>query len=310
MSSASFKSFSTVLGKQGLRSATGNQGCVYSQQLTFQNKVQSTNDVRHYSSSSVLRKKKDYYEALGVPKNASKEDIKKSFRNMAKKYHPDLNKNDKTAETKFKEISEAYEVLEDDKKRQQYDSFGHDGVDLSGNGAPGGMHGNPFNGFGGFGGFGGFRTAQGGSINTEDLFDFFNQAMGGQGAGGVGQDVKTVIRLTFLEAVTGCSKEVKYEYFIREPIAGKPGQFQKIRKSKTAKIDIPAGVDTGVNMRVAGKGAEGQPNYPPGDLMVQLEVAEDPYFRRDELDVHVDAPISISQVRRLMKCCCIAAAVI
>eukprot|EP01099_Mayorella_cantabrigiensis_P006429 TRINITY_DN536_c0_g1_i1.p2 TRINITY_DN536_c0_g1~~TRINITY_DN536_c0_g1_i1.p2 ORF type:complete len:303 (+),score=-11.05 TRINITY_DN536_c0_g1_i1:120-911(+) len=115
-------------------------------------------------------------------------------------------------------------------------------------------------------------------------------------AGGVGQDVRSVLRLSFLEAVNGCSKEIKYEYFVREPMpGGRKGQFQKVRKSKTTKIDVPPGVDNGVTIRVPGKGAEGQANYPPGDLHIQLDVAEDPYFKRSGLDVSVDIPMTLSQ---------------
>lgn len=253
---------------------------------------------REYRATRLSLNRKDYYEVLGVSKNASKDDIKKNFRNLAKKYHPDLNKDDKNAEKKFKEVSEAYEVLEDDKKRQQYDSFGHDGVDLNGNGGGG----DPFAGFGGFGGFGGFpggfrvnvNGMDGGGLNQEDLFEFFNQAMSGN-MGGVGQDVRTSLRLSFLEAVNGCSKDIRYEYFVREPIAGRKGQFQKVRKNKTTKIDIPPGVDNGVTIRVSGKGAEGQPNYPAGDLHIQLDVVEDPYFKRNGLDIHVDIPVTLSQ---------------
>lgn len=132
--------------------------------------------IRYYrSSTSQQDRKKDYYEVLGVSRNASKEEIKKKFRELAKKYHPDLNKDNKAAEKKFQEVSEAYEVLEDDKKREKYDSFGHAGVDPNFQGDEG----NPFAGFGGPGGFGGFRVnMSGGSVNMEDLFDIFGQMQG------------------------------------------------------------------------------------------------------------------------------------
>jgi len=113
---------------------------------------------------------------MGVSKTASKDEIKKKFRELAKKYHPDLNKDNKDAEKKFQEVSEAYEILEDDKKRQQYDSFGHAGVDP--NFAGNQQGGNPFAGFGG--GFGGFRVnMNNGGVNVEDLFEMFDQMQGG-----------------------------------------------------------------------------------------------------------------------------------
>lgn len=244
-------------------------------------------------------RKKDYYEVLGLPKSASKDEIKKKFRELAKKYHPDLNKDDKSAEKKFQEVSEAYEVLEDDNKRKQYDAFGHAGVDPNFNPGHGG---DPFGGFrgGGFGGFGGFGNGgfrvhtTSGDMNAQDIFDFFEQAMGA--SRGAGQDVQTNVRLSFLEAVNGCTKNINYEYFIREPMPGNKRQFQKVRKSKSVSIDIPPGVETGVAMRVQSKGAEGVNGLPPGDLLVNIIVDEDPYFKREGNDVFVDVPMTISQV--------------
>lgn len=241
--------------------------------------------------------KKDYYEVLGVPRSATKDEIKKKFRELAKKYHPDLNKDDKTAEKKFQEVSEAYEVLEDDNKRKQYDAFGHAGVD----GQAGAGGGDPFAGFrGGFGGFGGFGGGgfrvhtTSGDIDAEDIFEMFSQAMGG-GMRGAGQDVQTQIRLSFLEAVNGCSKNISYEYFIKEPVAGNKRSYQKVRKSRTLAVDIPPGVESGISMRIAGKGGEGMPGYPSGDLFVNLVVDDDPYFVREGNDVHVNVPVSLSQ---------------
>jgi molecular chaperone DnaJ len=253
-----------------------------------------------------MSKKRDYYEVLGVPRNASKDEIKKKFRELAKKYHPDLNKNDKSAEKKFQEVNEAYEILEDDAKRKNYDSFGHAGVDPNFAGADGGnpfggFGGNPFGGFG-FGGFGGggggFRvhTTTNGDLDAEEIFEFFNQAMGG-GVRGSGQNVQTQVTISFLEAVNGCSKKISYEYFVKEPVSnGRTKSFQKIRKSRTLSVDIPPGVESGVTLQVSGKGGEGLPGYPPGDLYVSLMVQDDPYFHREGYDVHVNIPISIAQV--------------
>ena len=136
-----------------------------------------------FHSSSYAQKKRDFYDVLGVKSNASKSDIKKSYFNMAKKYHPDVNK-EKGAEEKFREVSEAYEVLEDDKKRQMYDNYGHAGVDEN----MGNQQGHPFG--GGFGGFGngGVNVQWGNGDNmgggdAQTIFDFFEQAFGGQGGG-------------------------------------------------------------------------------------------------------------------------------
>lgn len=148
------------------------------------NSVPSSSGVRFYTASKYTMKK-DYYKTLGVPKSATKDQIKKSFRTLAMKYHPDLNKDDKAAENKFKDISEAYEVLEDDKKRQQYDAFGHDGVDLSGNG--GGMDpNNPFAGFAGFD-FSGmqgneqFVNVNMNGANERIIFEIFNMHFANDG---------------------------------------------------------------------------------------------------------------------------------
>ena len=147
-----------------------------------------------------MAEKRDYYEVLGVDKNASDDDIKKAFKKMAKKYHPDLNPGDADAEAKFKEINEAYGVLSDADKKSRYDQFGHAGVDPSYGGGAGG-----YGDFGGFGGFGGFE-------------DFFETAFGGFGGGSSrranapakGEDIHKRINITFEEAAFGCTKEVKY----------------------------------------------------------------------------------------------------
>lgn len=145
-----------------------------------------------------MAEKRDYYEVLGVTSDASEEDIKKAYRNLAKKYHPDLNPGDKEAEAKFKEVNEAYEVLSDSNKRARYDQFGHAGVDPNfGGGAAGG---NPFS----------------GGMDFEDIFDTF---FGGFGGGGRrssansprrGTDVQASVAISFEEAAKGCRKEVSY----------------------------------------------------------------------------------------------------
>ncbi|MDO4731366.1 MAG: molecular chaperone DnaJ [Clostridia bacterium] len=157
--------------------------------------------------------KRDYYEVLGVSKSSSDSDIKKAFRKMAKKYHPDLHPNDKEAEAKFKEVNEAYEVLSDPDKKARYDQFGHAGVDpnFGAGGAYGG--GNPFGGFGGFSG-------------DIDLGDIFNSFFGGGFGGGRtanpnaprrGQDTEIVVTITFIESAKGCKKQVNYKNVVTCP---------------------------------------------------------------------------------------------
>ena len=194
--------------------------------------------------------KRDYYEVLGVPKNASDDEIKKAYRKLAIKYHPDKNPGNKEAEEKFKEISEAHEVLSDKQKRARYDQFGHAGV---GNGAGGAYGGNPFAGgnfnFNGqtfnfdFGGAGGFDDILG------SLFGFGNARRPRRGA-----DYQTSVTLTFEEAIFGTTKTINVD-------------------GKDLKVKIPAGIDDGMSIRLAGKGGpapEGATER--GDLYVRIRV--------------------------------------
>ncbi|MDO5014451.1 MAG: molecular chaperone DnaJ [Clostridia bacterium] len=144
--------------------------------------------------------KRDYYEVLGVSKNATEDDIKKAYRYLAKKYHPDLNPDDTQAETKFKEANEAYEVLSDPDKKSRYDAYGHAGVDPNFGGMGGEDPFSAFTGFGGAGGFGGFS----------DIFSMFSGAAGADpNAPRRGSDIATTITLTFEEAAKGCTKEIE-----------------------------------------------------------------------------------------------------
>ncbi|EEC48676.1 predicted protein, partial [Phaeodactylum tricornutum CCAP 1055/1] len=225
--------------------------------------------MRAFSSKA----KRDFYEMLGVTRLADKASIKKAYFKLAKKYHPDTNKGDEKASEKFKEVTEAYEVLSDDKQRERYDQFGHAGVDPNFQGE------NPF-------GNGGFDFK---------LFDMF---FGGGGGGGRrrsrgprrGADLQMHVKLTFQEAVFGASKDLHLRY---ETVNRKTGKVQV--KERDVTVDTPPGIDNGMSLRLAEKGAEGDPGAPPGNLLVQVLVEPDKYFERDGYDVHVQIPISLTQ---------------
>jgi molecular chaperone DnaJ len=274
--------------------------------------------------------KKDYYDILGVDKNASKDDIKKAFRQRAKKYHPDLNKDDPQAEEKFKEINEAYQVLSDDEARAKYDRFGHAAFE----GATGGA--GPFGDF-----FGDFS----------DLFDIFGSFTGGstRRSPTKGPDISTTIDLTFEEAAFGTSKKIKYKRvtdcpkcngngaepgtpIVQCPDCGGTGQIRqevssifgrsvtvrpcpncrgdgRIAKTPCSncrgegrtyvdeeiELDIPAGIDTGNKVIARGKGTKGEYGGPHGDLIVNIRVRPHEYFKRDGADLLLEVPITFAQ---------------
>ncbi len=204
-----------------------------------------------------MAEKRDYYEILGVGKNASDDEIKKAYRKLAVKYHPDKNPGDKEAEAKFKEISEAHEVLSDKQKRARYDQFGHAGVGGAGSG---GFSGNPFAQGGAFN-FGGqtFRFDFGGAGSGGGIFDDILGNMFGFGGGASrrarrGADYQTSVTLTFEEAVFGTTKNVAVE-------------------EKEFKVKIPAGIDDGQAVRLSGKGGPApSEGGEPGDLYVRVRV--------------------------------------
>lgn len=191
--------------------------------------------------------KRDYYEVLGVNKGASDDEIKKAFRKLAVKYHPDKNPGDKTAEEKFKEINEAYSVLSDKTKRSRYDQFGHAGV-----GGDGG--GNPFG--GGFGGFGGNGQSFNFDFGGGGFEDIINAMFGGGGfrAARRGRDFRTSITIDFEDAIFGSTKTISIE-------------------GEQIKLKIPAGIYDGQSIRLAGKGGEApSADGQRGDLYVEVRV--------------------------------------
>jgi molecular chaperone DnaJ len=281
----------------------------------------------------MANKKRDYYEVLGVNRDASDEEIKKAYRKLAMKFHPDRNPDSKDAEEKFKEAKEAYEILSTAEKRRAYDSYGHAGV----NPQMGGMGAGP----GGQEGFGGFAEAFG------DIFsDIFG---GGQGRGRSsvfrGADLRYNLEVSLEQAARGTETKIRIPTMETcETCKGsgaKPGTSPKtceschgsgtvrlsqgffsiqqtcptchgsgkmitdpcatcrgagrVKKHKTLAVKIPAGVDEGDRIRLSGEGESGVNGGPPGDLYVVIHLKEHGVFQRDGDDLHCEMPISFSQ---------------
>jgi DnaJ-class molecular chaperone len=228
--------------------------------------------------------KRDPYSVLGVSRAASEAELKRAYRKLARQYHPDMNGNSKVAEVRFKEISEAYEILSDQEKRQRYDMYGHEGVnaDFGGFGSSTGR--NPFEGvrFGNrgysfnFGNFSG-NTGQG---FFEDVFSEFQRAGGGRGArrpsAQPGKDIEYNLTVDFLQAYQGMAAELSI-------------------LDRRIDVRIPAGVDNGSKVRVAGQGAPGLRGGRPGDLYLNIRVTPHEYFRREAHDIHLTVPITFGE---------------
>ena len=219
--------------------------------------------------------KRDYYEVLGVSKNASDDEIKKAYRKLAIKYHPDKNPGDKEAEAKFKEVSEAHEVLSDKQKRARYDQFGFAGV---GNGPMGGTgSANPFGGQNGSFNFNGqeFHFDFGGGDPLGDILGSMFGFGGARRRGPVrGADLQTSVVIDFSEAIFGTTKEVPY-------------------RSETLKVKIPAGIDDGQMIRITGRGEPAPTkDAQPGDLYVQIRVRPHRHLTREGVIIlseeHID----------------------
>lgn len=273
--------------------------------------------------------KRDYYEVLGVQKNASEAEIKKAFKRLAMKHHPDRNQdNQDEAEIKFKEAKEAYDVLNDSQKRAAYDQFGHAGVDGSA-------------GMGGGAGAGSFSDVFG------DVFgDIFGGGGGGHGGQRVyrGSDLRYNLELDLEEAVRGTSVNIRVPTYVScepcggtgakkgtEPVTcttcGGHGQVRmqqgffslqqtcprchgngkmisdpctscggegRVQKNKTLSVKVPAGVDNGDRIRLSGEGEAGENGGPAGDLYVQISVREHEIFKRDGSDLYCEVPIAVT----------------
>jgi molecular chaperone DnaJ len=226
---------------------------------------------------------KDYYDILGVKKNASEDEIKKAYRKLAKKYHPDVNKGNKDAENRFKELSEAYAVLSDKEKRDQYDRLGKEA--FSGAGGPGGP-------FGGFdfsqfmnGARGGQRAGSGRSTRrtTTDFTDIFGDLFGGGGFEAEpqrGADVEAETTIDFRDAIMGTQVDLRFS------------------DGRTVKVKIPEGVGDNQRLRIRGKGTPSQGGGPAGDLQLIIHVRPHPLFERRGDDIHIELPITIGEALR------------
>ena len=271
--------------------------------------------------------KRDYYEVLGVAKNASDDELKKAYRKLAMKYHPDRNPDSKEAEEKFKEAKEAYEVLGDEQKRAAYDRYGHAGVDPNAAGMGGGMG-------------GGFADAFG------DIFgEIFGGGGGGRRGGGPqvyrGADLKYALEITLEQAAAGFDTEIRVPSWENcdtcKGSGAKPGTSPRpaapaaararsacsrvssacsrparpatatarkspipcqacdgvgrIRRNKTLQVKIPAGIDDGMRIRSSGNGEPGINGGPPGDLYVEIHIKKHQIFQRDGDDLHCELTI-------------------
>jgi DnaJ-class molecular chaperone len=226
---------------------------------------------------------KDYYNVLGVSKNASGDEIKKAFRNLARKYHPDINPGDKKAEEKFKDVQQAYEVLSDPEKKKSYDMFGEAGFQ----GRPGGYQTHYTTNFGDFGENINFGGASGFS-SFEDIFsEIFGSRGGRRESPGrrptKGRDVEYQIEIDFNTAIKGGTRDIK---IARESNG-------KNYSTETISVKIPSGVDNGSKIRVAGKGEPGKHSGKRGDLYLKVKVAPHPIFKRTKNDIFLDLPVTI-----------------
>ncbi len=269
-----------------------------------------------------MASKRDFYEVLGIKKGASQSEIKKAYRKMAKKYHPDTNAGDEAAAEKFKEVSEAYSVLNDPEKKKLYDQFGHAAFD--GTGQPGGSYGAGFggagsSGFGGFGGtggsgFSGFSQGPDGSYqeyhfdgNMDDILkDIFGHGFSGSGSGASGFSGFSGTSGT--SGFSGFGRGAGYGSFPQdgenvhadinvtfdEAAFGGDRYFDlkdPAGKKQSIKVHIPAGIDNGQSIRLRGKGMPGANGGKAGDLFLKVHVAARPGFERKGMDVY--APVRV-----------------
>ena len=236
---------------------------------------------------------KDYYKVLGVSKSASAEDIKKAFRKLARRYHPDVNPGDKASEEKFKEINEAYEVLSDATKRRKYDTLGPNWQEQFG--FPSSAGGRSTN----------FRSSSM-NYNSAGFSDFFEALFGRAttSTSKTGEDIEQRVEVTFQEAYSGGMRTFNIQTTEACPVcrgtrlvAGKSCKncngLGTLARSKRIQVKIPAGVDNGSKIRVAGEGQAGSGGGPRGDLFLVISVKPDPLFERREDDLYADIEVDL-----------------
>lgn len=223
----------------------------------------------------------DFYQTLGLKKGASKDEIRKAYRKLAREHHPDANPNNPAAAERFKQVQEAYDVLSDDKKREMYDRFGPN-YEQAARASAAGAGGNPFGG-------GGFNPFGGGAVDLGDLFGQGGVDLGDLFGGGGrtrkraparGADIKATVRIPFETAVTGGRVDVSVD---------------RNGTTETLTVKIPAGVSEGQVIRLSGQGAPSARNGTAGDLYLTIEIEPHRYFRREGANLLVDVPITPSE---------------
>jgi DnaJ-class molecular chaperone len=238
----------------------------------------------------------DYYKTLGVPKNASQAEIQKAYRELARKYHPDLNPDDRDARRKFQQVQTAFEVLNDPEKREMYDRYGSS-FETRGAGGP---HGGPWG-----GGAGGFGAGPGGfTVEDVDLGELFGGGFEAEGAGGLGDIFRHFTRGARARgrraAAPRRGRDLVHEMEVPLQTAVAGGELQIAveqpgGKRKTLSVKIPAGIEDGKKIRLRGQGEPGPGGGPPGDVLIRVRIAPHPFFQRQGNDLVVRVPVTLAE---------------